>query len=227
MGSAPKCLSPQRARRPRSGRLLLRAYNPEMNSSPEEVGAPEQFATARLRAYRLQPEHFALLLAMHQDGVTMATLGGVRSEQQTREYLRRFLTHWNDNGFGMWVLYDREQRFVGRTALRRMELGGHMEVEAGCALLAPFWKQGLASEIVSALVEMAFTRLGLPNVAGFALPDNRASIRILEKLGFAYEKDVEYAGRRHVLYRLKREQFASHNASPGVPPAAAPGKSSL
>ena len=198
-----------------------------MNSSPGAAHAPEQFETARLRACRLRAEHFALLLSMHQDAVTMATLGGVRSEQQTRDYMQAFLTNWEENGFGMWALYDRERQFVGRAALRRMEVGGQMEVEVGCALWAPFWRQGLASEIVSALVEMAFTRLGLPNVAGFALPDNRASIRILEKLGFTYEKDVEYAGRRHVLYRLKREQFASHNASPGVPPAAAPGKSSL
>jgi ribosomal-protein-alanine N-acetyltransferase len=165
----------------------------------------------RLRAYRLQPEHFALLLAMHQDAVTMATLGGVRSEQQTRDYMRRFLAHWDQNGFGMWVLYDREQQFVGRAALRRMELGGQMEVEVGCALLARFWRQGLGSEIVSALVEMVFMRLSLPNLVGFALPDNRASISILEKLGFVYEKDVEYAGRRHLLYRLRSEQFASRS----------------
>lgn len=187
-----------------------------MSSSPEPTGAPERFETARLRAYRLHAGHFALLLAMHQDAVTMATLGGVRPEQQTRVYIERFLTHWDENGFGLWVLYDREQRFVGRAALRRMELGGQMEVEVGCALLASFWRQGLASEIVHALVEMGFTRLRLPDLVGFALPENRASIRILEKLGFVYEKDVEYAGRRHVLCRLTSEQFRGP-ASPKPP----------
>lgn len=178
-----------------------------MSQSPQR--APEHFETARLRACRLQPEHFSLLAAMHQDATTMATLGGVRSEQQTHDYLRRFLTHWEDNGYGMWLLYDREQRFVGRAALRRLELDGCLEVEVGCALLASFWRQGLASEIVGALVEMALTRLQLGHVVGFALPDNRASLRILEKLGFGYEKNIEYAGRRYVLYRLTREQFAA------------------
>lgn len=180
-----------------------------MSSTPPALAAPEHFATERLRAYRLQSEHFVPLLAMHQDPVTMATLGGVRSEEQTRDYLQRFLRHWDDNGFGMWLLYDHEQQFVGRAALRRMELGGQIEVEVGCALLARFWRQGLASEIVGALVEVAFARLQLRYLVGFALPDNRPSIRILEKLGFAYEKDVEYAGRRHVLYRLTLEQFAA------------------
>jgi RimJ/RimL family protein N-acetyltransferase len=180
-----------------------------MSSSPQALAAPEHFETERLRAYRLQPEHFALLLAMHRDEVTMASLGGVRSEEQTRDYMERFLAHWEENGFGMWLLYDREQHFVGRGALRRMELDGQVEVEAGCALLAPFWNKGLASEMVRALVELAFVRLGLPNVVGFALPSNVASIRILQKLGFRYEKEIVHAGRRHVLYRLTREEFAA------------------
>ena len=178
-----------------------------MSSSPPVLTAPEHFETERLRAYRLRPEHFALLLAMHQDAVTMASLGGVRSEEQTRDYMQRFLTHWEENGFGMWVLYDRDQHFVGRAALRRMELDGQMEVEVGCALLAPFWNKGLASEIVRALVDLAFVRLGLPKVVGFALPSNIASIRILQKLGFRYEKDIVHGERRHVLHRLTREQF--------------------
>jgi ribosomal-protein-alanine N-acetyltransferase len=185
-----------------------RPYNPGMSSTPPALSGLEHFETQRLRAYRLQPEDVALLLDMHQDPVTMATLGGVRSEEQTRDYLQRFLRHWDENGFGMWLLYDREQQFLGRAALRRMELDGQMEVEVGCALLARFWRRGLASEAVGALVEMAFARLRLPDLVGFALPDNRASIRILQKLGFAYEKDVKYAGRRHVLYRLTLEQFA-------------------
>ena len=182
-----------------------------MSSSPPALSAPEHFETERLRAYRLRAEHFALLLAMHQDAVTMASLGGVRSEERTRDYMQRFLEHWQENGFGMWLLYDRDQQFVGRSALRRMELDGQMEVEVGCALLASFWNKGLASEIVQALVELAFVRLGLPDMVGFALPSNVASIRILQKLKFRYEKDIVHADRRHVLYRLTSEEFSAAN----------------
>lgn len=184
-------------------------YNPGMSTSPPKLAAPEHFETERLCAYRLRPEHFALLLATHQDAVTMASLGGVRSEEQTRDYMQRFLKHWDQNGFGMWLLYDRDQHFVGRAALRRMEVDGQMEVEVGCALLAPFWNKGLASEIVRALVGLAFVRLGLPDIVGFALPSNVASIRILQKLGFCYEKEILHAERRHVLYRLMSEQFSA------------------
>jgi RimJ/RimL family protein N-acetyltransferase len=46
-------------------------------------------------------------------------------------------------------------------------------------------------------------------MVGFALPSNVASIRILQKLGFRYEKDIAHAERRHVLYRLTGEEFAA------------------
>ena len=33
------------------------------------------------------------------------------------------------------------------------------------------------------------------------LPHDHASRRVMEKLGFAYERDTGYKGRPHVLYR--------------------------
>ena len=38
---------------------------------------------------------------------------------------------------------------------------------------------------------VAFGPLGLADVVSFTLPDNRASRRVMEKLGFAYERDIE------------------------------------
>jgi hypothetical protein len=71
-----------------------------MSSLPKLLAAPEHFETERLRAYHLRPEHFALLLTMHQDAVIMASLGGVRSEKQTRDYMQRFLDHWQPMASG-------------------------------------------------------------------------------------------------------------------------------
>ena len=48
-------------------------------------------------------------------------------------------------------------------------------------------------------------RLGLPSLVAFALSDNRGSRRIMEKLGFHYERDIVYLGVPHVLYRRDRQ----------------------
>jgi [ribosomal protein S5]-alanine N-acetyltransferase len=37
----------------------------------------------------------------------------------------------------------------------------------------------------------------------FTLPDNVASRRVMEKVGFRYEREVEHVDLPHVLYRLR------------------------
>ncbi len=43
--------------------------------------------------------------------------------------------------------------------------------------------------------------LGVREVISLTLHDNRASRRVMEKLGLRYERDVTHAGLPHVLYR--------------------------
>lgn len=95
-----------------------------------------------------------------------------------------------------------DRRFVGRAGLRYAEVGGAWEVELAYALLAEFWGHGLASGIGEALLRIGFDVLRLENIVAFTLTTNQASRRVLEKLGFAYERDLDHHGRPHVLYRI-------------------------
>ena len=53
---------------------------------------------------------------------------------------------------------------------------------------------------------MAFDVLGLPDLVTYTLPGNLASRRVMEKLGFTYEREVVHADLPHVLYRLTRRR---------------------
>ncbi|MGH7054753.1 MAG: GNAT family N-acetyltransferase, partial [Stellaceae bacterium] len=99
----------------------------------------ERFGTSRLHAERLRAEHLAALLALHANPRMMATLGGVRSEAQTRAYLAANLDHWEHYGFGLWMLRDRAGRLAGRAGLRRVAITGAQETEIAYALLPEFW----------------------------------------------------------------------------------------
>src|SRR5215210_5618541 len=163
----------------------------------------DAFRTDRLLAERLREEHLREIRRMHRDPSVMATLGGLRSEEETAHYLRDNLDHWDRYGYGMWVFSDRAYgRFVGRAGLRNTHVGGNDEVELAYALTAEYWNRGLATEMVGAILELAFERLGLTDLVCFTLPSNRASRRVMEKAGFGYERDVVHAGLPHVLYRI-------------------------
>ncbi len=53
-----------------------------------------------------------------------------------------------------------------------------------CAVMPEQWNRGFATEMGRASLEIGFERLGFPEVASWALPNNLASRRVMEKLGF-------------------------------------------
>jgi [ribosomal protein S5]-alanine N-acetyltransferase len=170
--------------------------------------APEAIETARLRGERVRPEHESDLVRMEQDPRMFPTLWG-RPEPPTvaeiRSGLGRRRDHWERHGFGMWLLRDRGTgAMVGRGGLQQTEVSGELEVEVAWAIVADRWNEGLATELAHAAVHAAFTELGLPGLVAVTLPHNGASRRVMEKVGFAYERDVVHADLPHVLYRLSR-----------------------
>lgn len=164
------------------------------------------FHTDRLIATRLQETDLSELCRMHQDANVMATLGGTRSDERTREFLRTNLSHWDEHGFGLWVFRAASDRtFVGRGGLRHVKIGGHDEVEVTYALMPEFWGCGLATEIARGLVKIGFEQLALAELVTFTLTTNQASRRVMEKVGFAFERELVHGARSfpHVLYRIR------------------------
>jgi [ribosomal protein S5]-alanine N-acetyltransferase len=164
----------------------------------------DRVETERLVGERLREEHFDYLRTQDSDRDVMATLGGVRSENETWEGLRGNLEHWERHGFGPWLFRARETgEIVGGAALRHVEIERRPEVELGYRVTAAWWGRGIATEMASALVGVARDRLGLAEIVAFTLPWNLASRRVMEKVGFTYERDIEWAALPHVLYRLR------------------------
>jgi RimJ/RimL family protein N-acetyltransferase len=164
----------------------------------------EDFETARLAAVRLDPGHFDELCRMDSDPQFMGLLGGVRDAAATAAYLERNLRHWDQYGFGLWLLRKRGSpagRFVGRAVLRHLEVEGRDEIEVGYAFYAELWGQGLAPEIAAACLRIGRETLRLPSIVAITLPENHRSQRVMTKVGMTYERDVIHGGRLHVLFR--------------------------
>ncbi len=64
--------------------------------------------------------------------------------------------------------------------------------ELGYWIGRPYWGRGYASEAVKKMVVVAFNRLGLHRVWAGVLPENEASIRVMEKSGLVFEGETEY-----------------------------------
>ena len=113
--------------------------------------------TDRLILERLRPTHRDDLGRLHRNGRVMATLGGVRSEEETARVLAECDAHWQQHGFGLWAVRERASgAFAGRGGLKHTYVGGRDEVEVAYALLPQYWGRGLATELAAVSVRVGF-----------------------------------------------------------------------
>jgi [ribosomal protein S5]-alanine N-acetyltransferase len=164
--------------------------------------APTRLQSARLIGEPIGPQHRDALIAILGDQRVGATMGGVASPADVDRQIARMAAHWEQRGFGVYAFGDRTTgAVVARGGPQAAHIGGHEEVEIGWTVAPERWGEGLATELGAASLDVAFGPLGLIDVVSFTLPHNRASRRVMEKLGFAFERDVLHAGLPHVLYR--------------------------
>ena len=122
-------------------------------------------------------------------------------EAAVAERLRSDLAHWRRYRFGPWLLTDRSDgSFVGRAGLAWTTVAGRVAVELPWSIVPSRWRQGLASEAAAAALDAA-RELGVEErTVSFALRDNVASLRVMQKVGLRRVGEVEHAGLPHALY---------------------------
>lgn len=159
-----------------------------------------------MRLRRLRPSDEPELIALDSDPDVMRYVGspaGVKPPAETRERVRQRIDV--DHGpLGFWRVEGRaDGTFYGLGALIRMPDGA--DVELAYRLVPQAWGQGIASEVGTLLVDYAFRDVGLPRVVAVTYPDNVASQRVLEKIGFAGQGEADYKGVRVRLFIRERD----------------------
>jgi [ribosomal protein S5]-alanine N-acetyltransferase len=164
----------------------------------------ESIETNRLRGERIRESHWQFWQRIGSNPSVMATLGGVWNEEKARKKLQWNCDRWNNYGHGQWIFFDKlTGQFVGRGGIRKVILTDREEVELGYSLMPEFWGQGLATEIGEKAVSIAFQEFSYSSVVGYTLVDNQKSERVLQRLGFSFERNIIYNRQPHVLYRAQ------------------------
>jgi ribosomal-protein-alanine N-acetyltransferase len=111
---------------------------------------------------------------------------------------------------------------IGRCGCGTLE--GSNEAEVIYTLGKPYWGRGYATEATRAVIRYSVEHFPWDPITACIFPENIASRRVLEHLGFVYERDVDYLERTGdtsfimespivPLYTLPRDKFAPGNAS--------------
>jgi RimJ/RimL family protein N-acetyltransferase len=129
--------------------------------------------------------------------------GETRTLEETREWIKRALARWKADKFGALVIERKEdKKVIGRTGFlvwnsetwqtgTLAEFGDDIGVvEVGWILAKEHWGQGYATEAAIACVQYAFKELKLTRLVSLITKGNDRSIRVAEKIGERYVRDV-------------------------------------
>jgi hypothetical protein len=137
---------------------------------------------------------------------------------QPRDWVQRWLQgcledYYQKWGFGLWAVVPKpDRRVIGFCGLTRFDdVDGRPEIEIGYRLARAFWGRGLATEAARAVRAYAFGVLVLPRLVSLIDPRNGASVRVAEKTGLRYEKDVTFRESLRKLYVIHQTDFAEPN----------------
>lgn len=112
--------------------------------------------------------------------------GPLKSSDHTFPWLRLIALKSNNTPIGLVSLIKRED----------LEF-----IDIGFAFLPAFMGLGYAYEIVSETIKFAFEKLHLEKIIAITLPENKSSIRLLEKLGMRVEGDYLNKETKEILLR--------------------------
>ena len=162
--------------------------------------------TPRLRLRPFTLDDLEAVVALAADpGFQAWSLAGPLDAEEARHKLEGLIALYETHGFSKWAVTTKpDARIIGYCGLGFEEIDGRRLPEFGYRLAPAFRGQGLATEAARAAIADAFERLGLPEIHAFAEPGNAASLRVLEKLGLSYLRDITLHGRAWRLYRLGR-----------------------
>jgi RimJ/RimL family protein N-acetyltransferase len=167
--------------------------------------------TERLLLRKPRTEDAAGLLEALADPEAMRYIGdGSTTDLAGAEQaVERWLERWQSWGIGMFVVERKEDgRVLGRAGFLRWdpqtwEVGGS-ETEIGWGLAREHWGHGYATEAALGLRDWALGERGLARLISLIQHGNGRSVRVAEKLGERYERDVEVRGLPTWLYALER-----------------------
>ena len=168
---------------------------------------PVILETVRLILRPHSLDDFASVAALWSEPlVTRFTSGSQPSTpEESWQRLLRYHGLWPALGFGYFALTDKKAgHFLGEAGLAdfHRDVTPSLEgfAEAGWALMPAAWGKGIALEAMTAILEWYASTSDARPVACMVNPENAASLRLAEKLGFRLKAQALYKGAEGLMF---------------------------
>ncbi|HEY9767225.1 MAG TPA: GNAT family N-acetyltransferase [Coleofasciculaceae cyanobacterium] len=162
--------------------------------------------TSRLILRQITKNDLDNLVALDSDPDVMRYINGglvSNSEEIANNFLPYAMSYYEqDKNLGFWAIIKKSsQEFIGWIFLRpevdfkllqQLNLVESGAIELGYRLCQQSWGKGYATEVAQALVDKSFTESKIDKIVAWALAENLASTRVMEKVGLKLKQEYVF-----------------------------------
>ena len=151
---------------------------------------------------------------MNSDPEVMKYFPSVLDKEETLSLMNKINAHINEHGFGFYAVdLLSEDTFIGFIGLKRPNFDADFTpcVEIGWRLDKKYWNRGLATEGSARCLDYALSHLNLSEVYSFTSLLNKASERVMQKIGMKKIGEFDHPLvqdklplKAHCLYRTSK-----------------------
>jgi ribosomal-protein-alanine N-acetyltransferase len=132
---------------------------------------------------------------------------------ETENYIQGVLNEYREGKDGPWMIELKQSyTVIGHIHLMDISLQ-HSKTQVGFVSARAYWNKGIMTEALKAVLEYAFTGIGLNRIEGLCISANRAAARVLEKVGMMKEGELrDYLNQKGAfwdfsIYAILRDEF--------------------
>ena len=160
----------------------------------------------RLETSRLTIDHLRSgdLVDLHRMDTDLSVRryidGKASSLEKTKQYLSENIISYRENGYGRYAIRDKyTDEFLGICGFLKESYG----LDFGYRFIPSCWGKGIATEAASIVLEKGISDNLREQAVGIVLPENKASIKVLCKVGFKWKENLELYGFKVKKYTLQ------------------------
>jgi ribosomal-protein-alanine N-acetyltransferase len=109
----------------------------------------------------------------------------------TQDLIEQLDKGFNTHQLIRWGIFEKEKNvLIGDVGYWRF-LKFRLSAESGAKLHPDYWGKNYMPQALGRIIEFGFTQMGLNSIEGNIDPENKASLRLVEKLGYKYIGEIE------------------------------------
>lgn len=160
--------------------------------------------TARLILREMTPQDAEQAYLLNLDPEVIQYTGDIAFESisEAGQFLENY-DHYRKYSFGRWaVIRKADGAFLGWCGLKYT--ASLAEYDIGYRFFKKYWNSGYASEAAQACLKLGFEKYGMPVIVGRVMKVNKASIRVLEKIGLKLDRSDRFEDTDWLIYKMNQ-----------------------